>query len=393
MVRRLPLPPGPGSGDPPPAPPGPGTVFDFELPDALSAQEPPERRGLARDGVRLLAVDRGTGALRHGRFRDLPDLLRPGDCLVLNASRTLPASLPARLYGPEARPRGEAPGSQGAPVEVRLARRLDGTTWSALLLDAFENPRGAGPGDVLRFGAGLAAEVLGPEANPRLVRVRFSRAGAAPVDSAASEFSGSALVETLSRLGQPVRYWYAARPWALDWYQTVFAREPGSMEMPSAGRAFTWELLLALRRRGVHSAFLVLHAGLSSYMDAEFDAAHPVAEEPYRISAGAAEAVNAAKDAGGRIVAVGTTAVRALESAADATGRIRAGEGLATLRITADHRLRVADGLITGFHEPRASHLDLLKAFLPEGRLREVYAEALRERYLWHEFGDINLIV
>lgn len=343
----------------------------FELPDALAAREPPERRGLARDGVRLLAADRRTGALRHGLFRDLADYLRPGDCLVLNASRTLPASLSARL--------GDALGD--APVEVRLARRIDPRLWAALILDGFGNPREGDGSGTLRFPGGLAAEVLGTDtANPRLRRIRFSE-------------SGPGLMQRLSRMGKPVRYWYASDSWGLDWYQTVFAREPGSMEMPSAGRAFTWRMLLDLRKRGIATAFLVLHAGLSSFMDQEFDASHPMPVEPYRIGPEAAAAVNRARSSGGRILAVGTTVVRALESAAERDGSISAREAATALRITRDHRLKVADGLITGFHEPEASHLDLLSAFLPEERLQAVYGEALANRYLWHEFGDINLIL
>jgi S-adenosylmethionine:tRNA ribosyltransferase-isomerase len=348
-------------------PAGPKTSFDFELPDALSAKEPPEKRGLARDGIRLLAADRRTGALSHGRFRDLAGFLKPDDCIVLNASRTLPASLPARLGG--------------APVEVRLARRTDPNLWAALILDAFENPREGYESGTLRFPGGLTAEVSGRDpANPRLRRIRFSE-------------SGPGLMQKLSRMGKPVRYWYASEAWGLDWYQTVFAREPGSMEMPSAGRAFTWRMLLDLRKRGISTAFLVLHAGLSSYMDQEFDATHPVSVEPYRIGPEAAATINRAKETGGRIVAVGTTVVRALESAADRSGRVRMGEASTALRITRDHPLKIADGLITGFHEPEASHLDLLTAFLPEEGLKTVYAEALRARYLWHEFGDANLIL
>jgi S-adenosylmethionine:tRNA ribosyltransferase-isomerase len=355
----------------------------FELPDALSAKEPPELRGLSRDGVRLLAADRGSGGIRHGRFHDLASFLEPGDCLVLNASRTLPASLPALLTSPPPfHPDGPgmAGSSRTAPVEVRLARRIASDTYLALLLDPFGNPMASAVG-ILRFRDGLEARLDGPgSAHPRLHRLRF------PLE-------GSALMERLSPLGQPVRYWYAERPWELDRYQTVFAREPGSMEMPSAGRAFTWRMLLDLRRRGIQTAYLVLHAGLSSYMDAEFDATHPISVEPYRISPGAAAAVNAAKARGGRIVAVGTTVVRALESAVGPEGMVLPGEATTALRITAGHRLRVADGLITGFHEPEASHLDLLSAFLPPRRLRAVYDAALREGYLWHEFGDINLIL
>lgn len=359
--------------------------FRFELPDALLAREPPEKRGLGRDQVRLLAADRATGALKHTRFDRIGDQLRSGDCLVFNASRTLPASL-----------RASAAGGSGSPeLRIRLARRNEDGTWSALPLTDEDEPwRGDFPGTRLEFRpasvqgnaqdtpqAPLTAEFAGRDPLvDRLWRLRFSR-------------NGADLVESLSRLGEPVRYWYAAAPWDLDFYQTVYAREPGSMEMPSAGRAFSWQLLLDLRRRGIDTAFLVLHAGLSSYLDEEFDAGHPSSVEPYRLDAEAAGRINAAKARGGRIVAVGTTVVRALETLAEADGRVRAGEGRTCLRITPAHRLKAVDGLLTGFHEPQASHLDLLSAFLDPERLKSVYAAALGEGYLWHEFGDANLIL
>jgi S-adenosylmethionine:tRNA ribosyltransferase-isomerase len=163
--------------------------------------------------------------------------------------------------------------------------------------------------------------------------------------------------------------------------------------MPSAGRAFTWKLLMDLRRKGVGTAFLVLHAGLSSYMDEEYDARKPASVESFRLEEAAARAVNQARSAGGRIIAVGTTVVRALESIADDAGRVRAAEGETALRIVPGYRLKAVDGLLTGFHEPAASHLDLLTAFMPPDRLKSVYDAALRGKYLWHEFGDANLIL
>lgn len=365
--------------------------FRFELPDELSAHEPPEKRGLTRDGVRLLAADRRTGAMTHTRFHRISDFLRPGDCLVFNASRTLPAVLPAVIEGPAAQREGDA--AQGADpgrrlqLQLRLARRWEDGAWSVLALDGNEEPwKGdlLGARLVLAAGGpegGLSAEVVERDAYvDRLWKIRFSQ-------------RGQGLMECLSRLGNPVRYWYASAPWDLDYYQTVYAREPGSVEMPSAGRAFTWKLLTELRRKGIGTAFLILHASLSSYMDEEFDSGHPASVEPFRLEARAAAAINAAKDRGGRVVAVGTTVVRALESLADASGRVRAQAGDTRLRITPGYPLKAADGLLTGFHEPTASHLDLLSAFMPPQRLRGVYAEALREKYLWHEFGDANLIL
>jgi len=359
--------------------------FRFHLPDALLAREPPEKRGLERDQVRLLAVDRASGALRHTRFDRIGAHLRPGDCLVFNASRTLPASLQAVI--------AEGPAA-GRTVRFRLARGNEDGTWSALPLTSADEPwAGDLDGTRLEFlsvagnkipadaGSRLSAEVVGRDPLvDRLWRLRFSR-------------SGAAWVECLSRLGSPVRYWYAAAPWGLDFYQTVYAREPGSMEMPSAGRAFSWRLLLDLRRRGIDTVFLVLHAGLSSYLDEEFDAGHPASVEPYRLEPEAAARINAAKARGGRIVAVGTTVARALETLAGPDGRVRPGEGRTCLRITPEHSLKAVDGLLTGFHEPQASHLDLLSAFLSAERLKAVYEAALEEGYLWHEFGDANLIL
>jgi S-adenosylmethionine:tRNA ribosyltransferase-isomerase len=218
------------------------------------------------------------------------------------------------------------------------------------------------------------------ESIPRLWRIRFSK-------------SGTELLNLLYKLGRPIRYEYVSAPWNLDYYQTVYAREPGSAEMPSAGRAFTWRLLFDLRRRGIETAYVVLHTGLSSYMDDELDAQHPASEEEYFISETAAELINEKRAQGGRVIAVGTTVVRALESVALENGRVQPGHGYTRLRITSEHQLRAVDGLLTGLHEPEASHLDLLTAFLRPAQIRAAYEEAVRLGYLWHEFGDLNLIV
>ncbi|MEO6098268.1 MAG: S-adenosylmethionine:tRNA ribosyltransferase-isomerase [Fibrobacteria bacterium] len=371
----------------------------FTLPDDLSAHEPPEKRGLTRDGVRLLSTDRREGRLIHGRFDRIADFLLPGDCLVFNASRTLPACLAAsveRLEAPSDGFEGRveraaeryAGSGAGRRLQIRLARRWEDGAWSALALGGGGEPWGGDlSGCRLLFSGGgsarfdLSAETIGRDPLvDRLWKIRFS-------------LEGAQLMDALSGLGNPVRYWYADGPWDLDYYQTVYAREPGSMEMPSAGRAFTWKLLLDLRSQGIDTAFLVLHAGLSSFMDQEYDAGHPASVEPFRLDAPAAARINRAKARGGRIVAVGTTVVRALESIADAEGRVREARGSTCLRITPGYHLKVVDGLLTGFHEPEASHLDLLSAFLAPEKLGRVYDEALKEKYLWHEFGDVNLIL
>ncbi len=344
--------------------------FSFTLPPELSAKEPPERRGLARDEVRLMVIERASGAVTHTRFNHLGEFLQAGDLLVFNSSRTLPASL-----------KGCAAPS-GPCIELRLAEHLPDDSWLALLLCQAGDPFACGlrSGMQIDFGEGLLATVSErDERIPRLWRIRFST-------------SGTELINLFYRLGRPIRYEYVSAPWDLDYYQTVYAREPGSAEMPSAGRAFTWRLLLDLRRRGVETAYLVLHTGLSSYMDDELDALHPASEEEYFISRSAAEKIARARDGGGRVIAVGTTVVRALESVADTDGNILPGHGYTQLHISAGHKLKTVDGLLTGMHEPEASHLDLLTAFLPPEKIRASYEEAVRLGYLWHEFGDLNLI-
>ena len=347
--------------------------FTFTLPPELSAKEPPERRGIRRDQVRLLVIERATGRIEHSRFDKIDNYLRAGDLLVFNSSRTLPASM-----------RGcECGAAHGPCMEVRLAEHLPDDSWLALLLCEQGDPFGCGlcAGMQIEFGEGLAATVLERDENiPRLWQLRFS-------------ISGTQLVDLIYRLGKPIRYEYVSAPWDLDYYQTVYAKEPGSAEMPSAGRAFTWKLLLDLKRRGIDSAYIVLHTGLSSYMDDELDRAHPASEEEYFVSATTAGKINRARKSGGRMIAVGTTAVRALESAVDESGRVQAQHGYTRLRIDNKHRLKAVDGLLTGLHEPEASHLDLLSAFLPAAQIRAAYEEAVERRYLWHEFGDLNLIL
>ncbi len=339
--------------------------IEFVLPPQLEAHEPPEYRGQRRDHVRLLVIPRTSGAFVHTRFDRLGDYLNPGDLLVVNTSRTLPGLLKAQ-------------DAAGQPVEVRLARRQADNTWAALLLEG--RRRIGHPGMSLDFGQGFSAEVLAPdEEMPFLWRVRFDRC------------CGS-LLDQIYRVGLPVHYDYVPEALPLDLYQTIYAGEPGSVEMPSAGRAFSWELLFGLRRKGVDLATLSLHTGLSSTRDDALDAAHPVYSEEFEISPTTARAVNSARRNGGKVVAVGTTAVRALETASEPDGNVLPSRGWTHLHIDASHHLRAVDALLTGLHEPHASHLDLLSAFISPRRLQIAYLEAIQRGYLWHEFGDMNLI-
>src|SRR5882724_7237714 len=304
--------------------------FTFTLPPELSAKEPPERRGIRRDQVRLLVIERATGKIEHTRFDKIDNYLRQNDLLVFNSSRTLPASM-----------RGcDCSAAHGPCMEVRLAEHLPDDSWLALLLCEQGDPFGCGlrAGMQIEFAEGLNAAVLARDPNiPRLWKLRFS-------------ITGTELVDLIYRLGKPIRYEYVSAPWDLDYYQTVYATEPGSAEMPSAGRAFSWKLLLDLKRRGVDTAYIVLHTGLSSYMDDELDAQHPASEEEYFVSATTAEKINRARENGGRVIAVGTTVVRALESVVDVNDRVREQHGYTRLKIDHQHRLQVVDGLLTGLH-------------------------------------------
>ena len=341
-----------------------GSPIRFVLPRHLEAGGPPERRGLRRDHVRLMVLDRRGGGVVHTRFDRIGSYLRPGDLLVFNDSRTIPALLPGLT-------------SRGTVIEVRLARRLGDAGWEALLL-----PHGGDhTGERIAFRAGLSATVTGRrEDAPWLWRLCF-------------DTSGTELLDGIYRAGEPIRYNYVPAGVPIDEYQTVYAAEPGSVEMPSAGRPFSWEVLLELRRRGVQTAFITLHTGLSSFRDDQIDALRVGHEETYRLTRAAADAVNNARAHGGRVIAVGTTVVRALETVADAGGHVHASAGATRLYISASHQLRAVDGLLTGLHEPEASHLDMLSAFVRPDLLASAYEQALSTGYLWHEFGDVNLIV
>ena len=344
----------------------------FDLPSALNADRPPERRGIARDRVRLLVLNRDTAKIAHTRFDRITEFLGPGDLLVFNSSRTLPATLLGTLKGSQLQ------------IETRLAELLPGGIWLALLLpqSAKNTENVVGKASVLDFGAGLNCEVLEQDQRvPRLWKLRFST-------------SGPEFLDLLYRVGQPVRYQYLATPWRLSYYQNVYALQPGAAEMASAGRPFTWRLLLQLRNQGVESTSITLHTGLSSYLDNEIDHRQVASEEAYWISEEAAAKIRQAKNSGRRIVAIGTTVVRALESiAAESGGDVIACHRYTQLRVTAGYHLQIVSGLLTGLHEPEASHLDLLTAFVPPPTLYAAYSEAIRQRYLWHEFGDLNLIL
>ncbi len=335
-------------------------LIPFTLPAELEAHDPPEARGLARDGVRMLVSRRSSGEIGHHGFRDLPGLLFPGDLLVVNTTATLPAQVRA---------------DDGLAVHFS-SPQPDGA-WLVELRQVqgkISMPNGPGFPDQRISLPGGAVLTLEGKATARLWRARLS----------------AAVVPYLLRHGIPIRYSYVHREWALPFYQTVFGREPGSAEMPSASRPFTPSVVTALVARGVLIAPLTLHTGVSS-----LEAGEDPYPEPYDVPPATARLVNHVRAHGGRIIAAGTTVVRALETAAlnGPDGQVAASAGWTSHVVTPETGVKVVDGLLTGLHEPRSSHLRMLAAFAGPGLLDRCYETAIRSRYLWHEFGDVHLML
>lgn len=344
------------------------TVLDFALPATLEAHEPPEARGLARDGVKLL-VGSAVGGLSHHRFTDLPELLRPGDVLVVNTSATVPAAVTIPGTGLTMHVSTELPVSTEPRGDWLVELRRDANKAT------------------VPYGGGAPGESFALPGNARVTLIRRysrERLWISHIDTGEHR----SVSEFLNMHGRPIHYGYVPMTWPLAAYQTVFATEPGSAEMPSAARPFSDRVVTRLVADGVQFAPLSLHTGVAS------PEAH---ERPYperfRVPEHTARIVNQARAAGGRVIAVGTTAVRAIESATDADGIVHADSGWTEVIITPERGVRVVDGLLTGFHEPRASHLDMLAAIAPTDLLERCYAAAIDAGYLWHEFGDVNLLL
>ncbi|HYR86853.1 MAG TPA: S-adenosylmethionine:tRNA ribosyltransferase-isomerase [Terriglobia bacterium] len=330
-----------------------------------------------RDAARLLVLDPEGGTFEDTLMPELPRFLRPGDLLVVNDAATLPASLRART-------------ASGVEAEIRLLGQIENSTWKAAVFgpgdwrtptELRDPPERVTPGSVLSVGESLAMEVVevSPD-SPRLITVRFDR-------------SGEDLWTALYAFGKPIQYSYLSKDLALWSVQTVYAARPWAVEMPSAGEALSWRILLALRRKGVRLAYLTHAAGLSATGDEDLDALLPLAER-FEIPGSTVEAIEATHVFGGRVVAVGTTVVRALEGcAAQHSGKLIEGAGMTGLVITKDFSPRVVDGLLTGIHEPSQSHFRLLRAFTDETSLRRAWRHAAEIGYLGHEFGDACLIL
>ena len=337
------------------------SLRDFVLPDGLEATAPPT----ARDGVRLLVAH--AGGLEHSRFDRLADFLSPGDLVVVNTSATLAAAVDGQR-------------ADGGAVTVHFATELDGGDWAVEVrppgADATGPVGDVTPGETITLpdGVRLVVRAAHPDGQTRLWRASVGVEGGVPA--------------FLERHGRPIRYAYVPRAYPLAAYQTVFAREPGSAEMPSAGRPFTDRLVTELVTRGVAIAPITLHTGVSSQ-----DVGEPPQPERVRVPETTARLVNLTRAWGGRVVAVGTTVTRALVSAVDAHGVVRERRGWTDLVLGPERPATVVGGLITGWHAPGASHLRLLESVAGADLVARAYDEAVRARYLWHEFGDSCLLL
>lgn len=381
-------------------------MLDFTLPPELEASEPPEARGLSRDEVRLMVSYRSNNEVIHNRFRSIGDFLAAGDVLVINTSGTMKAALHAWR-------------EDGTPLELHLSTHLPADIWivevrtqdnhalsPSFLKENGETLRLEGGAQVrlhtpyresdTAFGGAAGSEQPGSEQPGRdksgpygmsesdsLRPYRKSqRLWIATLDLPVS------LYAYLDRYGFPIRYGYVKDAWPIAYYQSVYVTEAGSAEMPSAGRAFTPELMAQLVAHGVQFAPLLLHTGVASPEEHE-----PPYEEYYRVSRESANLINAARAAGKRVIAVGTTAIRTLETVTDEANVTHPGEGWTRVIVTPQRGIRSVNGLLTGLHEPRATHLLMLEALAGRSHLAVAYREALQQGYLWHEFGDLHLIL
>ncbi len=338
--------------------------FDYELPQELIAQQPAQKRDMSR----LLVVHRDTGLLEHRHFHDIIDYLRPGDCLVLNDSKVIPA----RLYGVKE--------GTGAHIEFLLSKRIEGNDWETLVRPG----RRLRPGDRVIFGpeGELRAEILGNSDDGTRI-ARF--------------FCEGDFMQVLERLGtMPLPPYIERESGEADRerYQTVYAKNEGSVACPTAGLHFTPELLDKAREKGVNTAFLTLHVGIGTFRPVKEEKIedHHMHIEEYTVSEECADLMNETKARGGRIISVGTTACRTMESATGEDGLIRAGSGSTGIFIYPGYKFRMLDCLITNFHLPKSTLLMLVSALYDREKMLEVYKTAVKERYRFFSYGDAMFI-
>ena len=342
------------------------TQLDFAVGPELEATGPPEARGLDRDSVRLMVASRSAGDIVHADFRQLPDFLRAGDVVVINNSATVPAAV-------------DALSAAGTKVVVHFSTQLSRDLWVVEPRQPAGGATRQWSGELPPRELHLADGGLVEFQEPYLHSTRLWVARASLPDEPLS---------WLARNGRPIRYDYVERDWPIDAYQNVYALYPGSAEMPSAGRPITPAVITAMVAKGIAVAPVTLHAGVSSLEAKEL----PFPERVV-VPHSTAVQVNAARAGGGRVIAIGTTVVRALESAAADDAAIAEVNGWTDLVVTPDRGTRIVDGILTGWHEPEASHLLMLEAIAGAELLRRSYREGVAAGYRWHEFGDSHLIL
>jgi S-adenosylmethionine:tRNA ribosyltransferase-isomerase len=334
----------------------------------LVADRPAEQRGIHRDGVRMLVAT--TDGLAHAKFHDLARFLTPGDLLVANTSATLAAAVDGHR-------------ADGREVAVHFSTPLDCACWVVELRQG-DNARGrvadAEPAETIKLPGDATLTLLYRYPDPTAERLWVSSVTGPGVAGAVEEY--------LARHGRPIRYSYVPDEWPLEAYQTVFSRHPGSAEMASAGRPFTKDLVIEVITAGVLIAPITLHAGVASLEAGEL----PLPER-FTVPEPTAWLVNQTRSAGRRVIAVGTTVTRALESAADPDGTVRPACDWTELVLGSEHPARAVQGLITGWHDPEASHLALLEAVAGSALVKAAYTEAEEAAYLGHEFGDSCLLL
>jgi S-adenosylmethionine:tRNA ribosyltransferase-isomerase len=353
-------------------------LTSFTPPGERTAPSPAEARGIARDEVRLLVAD--GDRVEHTHFRDLADHLDPGDLIVVNTSQTIAGEADAEWSGA---------GRATVDVVVHVAMDLRDGTWVVEVRtapDASRSVLDAAPGHVLTLTGAEGAAAL-------TLLDPYPRTGSSPTGEGnrlwrALYVGDEALRDVLGRIGRPIAYGYLDRRYDLADYQTIFGTTPGSAEMPSAARPFTPEVVTRLVSRGVGIAPVLLHTGVSSQ-----EAGEAPQPEWFEVGASTARLVNSTRAGGGRIIAVGTTVTRALESAVSASGLLEASSDWTDRVVTREHPPRIVDGLITGWHDPQASHLLLVESIAGEDLAQTAYDAAVENGYRWHEFGDSALFL
>ena len=342
-------------------------MLKIKIPITSAAAEPPEERGLSRDQTRLMVSFGAKNRITHAKFYEIVDYLLPGDLLVINSSATIPASLPVKNLA-------------GQNFELMLSQKILFGLWIAEInKDGREAFPGFQSGESFALPGGASCVLHLPLNSDYSVNCQL---WVVSLNTGQDE-----VLDYLAKFASPPHFSHHSQRWPLKYFQTVFADEPGSAEMPSAGRGFTPELVNKLLAKGIQIAPLVLHAG------ANCEGHIPPHEEYYRIPVDTAQAINRVHEGGGRVIAVGSTVVRALDTVTHIHGQVCPGEGWTKKEIKSGACVSSIDGLLTGLHEPETTHIDLLQSFISQEQLETAYTEALARGYLWHEFGDFHLIL